>query len=223
MLTIKTFEFNLLRAHCYVASDENGFAAIVDPCFYKPEEKEELDTYIAQKGLKVDIILITHGHFDHVFGIGEAHASYPEAKIYFSSAENRTNELTANSCPLLGLRVPDYRFPYTDTVGMDSFPWHGRKVQVLKTPGHSEGSVCYYFEDDHIVFSGDTLFKGTIGRTDFATSSYDDIMHSLLHVVLTLPSDTDVLPGHGPSTTIAEEAMTNPMIRPIDEFLELDE
>ena len=173
--------------------------------------------------LKVDVILVTHGHFDHVYGVADCAKTYPSAKVYYNSAEEKTNEESIRNCPLIGLDAPDYSFAYEDVRNMNGFDWHSRTIKILHTPGHTEGGVCYFIENDHILFSGDTLFKGTIGRTDMLTGNYDDIMESLMKVIMVLPSDTDVLPGNGPATTIADEALTNPMLQPIDEFLESEE
>ena len=214
MLNIKTFICNLLSENTYVVSDETQECIIIDCGAYYEEEREAITRYIDENKLKPVHLLATHGHFDHNFGIDTIFEKY-ELKVEISAADD--------------FLISDLPKQFQDIVGVPirrTFPPVGRffdqgeKIQfgshtltILETPGHTPGGVIFYCEAEHIVFTGDTLFRMSIGRTDFDGGSYPDMMASLKNVVAKLPGETVIYSGHGPVSNIAEELRYNPYLR----------
>lgn len=211
-LNIKSFCFNAFQENCYVLSDGGGSCVIVDPGCYTPSEVQSVREYISGKGLSPAAIWLTHAHFDHIFGVAGLREEYgipvrlsPLDKITLGS----NNDLTMS----FGLRRPEMSFSFEELID-------GQEVEfgfkVIATPGHTPGCVCFLSEEAKILFSGDTLFAGSIGRTDVEGGDYDKELSSILERLMTLPGDVDVFPGHGPATSIAEERTGNPFLRPWD-------
>ena len=217
-LNIKTFIFNSFRENCYVLWDAAGNCVIVDPGCYWQEEFGRLKEFIAAEGLKPKAVWLTHGHFDHVHGVLKVVAEYsvpvlmsPEDKIVLDNNQNAVREFGLTAPDSSQIKTVDIK----DGDVLDTL--EGAPFKVITTPGHTPGCVCYYCEADKVLLSGDTLFAGTIGRTDHLGGDYDMEIVSVMDKLMGLPGDVDVLPGHGRRTTIADERTHNPFLQPFNE------
>lgn len=214
MLSIKTFAFNLLQENTYVASDDTNECVIIDCGAYYNDEREAITDYISSQGLKPVHLLATHGHWDHNLGIDTIYQTYGLQVEAAKEDEFIISDIPHNFQSIIGAPLRrEYpavgRFFATDEV--IRFGHHS--LQVLKTPGHSPGSVVFYCTEEHTAFTGDTLFRMSVGRTDFEGGSYTDLMSSLTNILAKLPSDTIILPGHGPQSTIDYELRYNPYLQ----------
>ena len=180
-MTLKTFYFNPYRECTYVLSNEAGQAVIIDAGMYEEREQQRFAEYLAKQNLQPIALLITHAHPDHVCG-------------------NEFIQQAYNLSPIIQPQEGVLAFPNTD--------WH---IEVIATPGHKEDCVCYYLPSEKLLFTGDTLFQESIGRTDLPGGDMATLIRSLKKLVL-LPEDTQVYPGHGSSTTIAHEKLYNPYL-----------
>lgn len=217
MLRIKIMTFNPIGTNCILAwQDGSSTCAVVDPGCRMNKEKEMLVAELEKDGLTPEAILLTHGHFDHFWGVTFLVRKYG-IPVYMDPADK---PMVESGGSLLGAGTAfkvDKDFSTTDICDGDVIRAGGVDWKVISTPGHTPGGVCFYSGDSHVLLSGDTLFAGTIGRTDLPGGDYDALMDSILKKVMVLPGDTDVVPGHGPATTIAREAMSNPMLQPFNE------
>lgn len=212
MLKIERFVCNMLQENCYVASDDTGECVIVDCGAYAPEEREAVVGYINDNQLRPVHLLATHGHVDHNFGnntIFDEFGLRPEVDEADADLMSRLPEQAAE---IANVKV-DYELPtvshYLKQDDIIRFGHHA--FTVIETPGHSPGSVFFYCEEEHVAFSGDTLFRGAIGRTDYIGGSMFQIIQSL-RAVSQLPDETVILPGHGSQTTMGRELATNPYL-----------
>ncbi len=194
MLHIKTLTVGQYETNCYLlCNDEAGQCLIIDPG-YEPEEILQ-----AVNGYAVAAILLTHGHFDHVGGVKEIFAR-TDCDIYICPADCKMPEsMTAGAI--------SYTNSYADG---DVLKLAGFEIRVLHTPGHTPGSVCLLWEND--LFSGDTLFAGSCGRTDLPCGNWNELTASL-QKLKNLPGDYTVYPGHGEPTTLSVERTYNPYMR----------
>ncbi len=210
MIKIKTFVCNMLQENCYVMSDETNEAVIIDCGAFYPEEQQAIAGYIEREQLTPVRLIATHGHFDHNFGNSFVWHRY-----------GLKPEVTAEDLPLMDIRRQmrsmmgmDYEIEQAPTGRLlntkDDVTFGSHRLRVLPTPGHSRGSVTLYCDAEHVAFTGDTLFRMSIGRTDFEGGSWSEMCNSLKQVLAALPADTKVYPGHGPLTTIGEEVQYNP-------------
>ena len=213
MIEIKHFVCNAFQENCYIASDETKEAVVIDCGALYEEESAAIATYIHDNKLKPVHLLATHGHIDHNFGNRFIFNEY-KLKVEVNARDKQLMEhLPEQAKTLCGLTLEEELPPvglYLPDSGKISFGNH--TLQILHTPGHSPGSVFFVCEEEKLVFSGDTLFRHSIGRTDFYFGSFDDIMESLHSKVAKLPAETVVLPGHGPQTTIGHELSSNPYL-----------
>ena len=213
MITIKTFAFNLLQENTYVVSDDTLECVIIDCGAYYDDERRAITDYISSQGLKPVRLLATHGHWDHNLGIDTIYQTYGLRVEAAKEDEFIISDIPHNFQSIIGAPLRrEYpavgRFFTPDEV--IRFGHHS--LQVLKTPGHSPGSVVFYSAEEHTAFTGDTLFRMSVGRTDFEGGSYTQLMSSLTNVLAKLPADTVILPGHGPQSTIADELRYNPYL-----------
>ena len=211
MITIKTFSCNQLQENTYVVSDDTRECVIIDCGAYFDEEFQAIQNYIETEQLKPVHLLATHGHFDHNFGNNFIFETYG-LKVEISADDAYLiNDLPGQFESMIGVPLRrqypevDHFFEADETI---RFGHH--TFDILKTPGHTPGGVTFYNKEESIAFTGDTLFRMSIGRTDFDRGSYKDIMDSLHNVIAKLPPDTVIYSGHGPKTTIAEELQYNP-------------
>ncbi len=207
------------QTNCYLLEDyKEGRSWMIDP----GNDAPLLIQAVKSASLPLEAILITHSHWDHVTALGDVHQAYPQAHIYVGSADKeflgsgaleRLKETRGDSDGYLSryesqlARLPE---PTDLLFGGESL--FDGMIKVIATPGHTKGGVCYLLLDEHMLFSGDTLFCGSIGRTDLYGGDYNTLLSSLKKLSL-LPKETIVLPGHGEGSTIAIEKRTNPFFK----------
>lgn len=208
-LQIKSFVFGPFETNCYVVSDEQQIL-LVDPACSSLYEQQMLLRYINSlpfregQGLGLQI-LATHGHLDHLWGAAWACAKW-NTPVLMHEADIPMAKAMQQQYDLFGIRAKAQPFPIEDIKSkIKNQKSQISNFQLLETPGHTPGSICLYFPKDKVLFSGDTLFKMGYGRTDLPGGNYSQLMNSL-DLLLALPPETDVYPGHGEPTTIAAEA-----------------
>lgn len=198
-----------LQCNCSVIGDEaTREAMVIDP----GDDIGEVLALVSKHQLKVKRIVITHAHIDHVGGAMKLRAA-TGAPILLNQNDYSLLKMLDMQAMWVGMASPgkveiDQSLGHADTVHAGSL-----EASVLHTPGHTEGSVCLYFPAEQKLIAGDTLFAGSIGRTDLPGGSFDKIIRSLHEKVLALPDETVVVPGHGPLTTIGEERESNPFLK----------
>lgn len=197
-----------IGANCYILSDENtNEAIIIDPGIFDVNLKQALE------GLDVKYILLTHGHFDHIMGTNGVKSMFPNARVCIHAADEIC--LHDRKYNLLGDNydgeVEDIKADMILNDG-DSLSFSGGELTVLHTPGHSKGSVCFIDNENKAIYSGDTLFCLTVGRTDFIGGSFDEMMVSIGKLSL-FDDAYEVFPGHNRSTTIGFERKRNRYMR----------
>ena len=223
MIHIKLFQFNSFGAHCIILWDDGKRAVIVDPGYGRQDEKILFHSFIRDNGLKPEKILLTHCHIDHVLGLADCCRTYGLKATFHSSDLFQLEDENVRQAGLLGFSYPapegiEYEFINDgDIISAGEIT-----LEVIHTPGHTPGGVCYLCRDEKLLLSGDTLFAGAIGRTDIKGGDYDALMKSIMNGLMTLDGDIDVLPGHGNMTSIARERQTNPFLEPFNEPLDED-
>ncbi len=203
-----------IQCNCYVIVEEQSRKAyLIDP----GAESKELMQHLAKRKLDLQAILITHAHIDHVGGIEEVIGKFP-VKAYYHQGDSFLYQNLAMQAELFGV-TPAHLMAAQPASGEAAlqhdreFPLDGGRIRVIHTPGHTPGSVCFHASGDgSLLFSGDTLFAGSIGRTDLWGGDFDQIIDSIKARLLTLDEATQVYPGHGPATTIGEERRDNPFL-----------
>lgn len=203
---IETVVVGPLETNCYLLSDpESNKTIIVDPGF----EGERIGEKLKSNNLILDKILITHGHYDHIGGVNFLR-EMTGAQVFIN--ENDALCLVDSGKNFSGLMEIDYTCDPAEgnLLDGDVIETGNIVLTVLSTPGHSKGSVSFYGAGFIIV--GDTLFQGSIGRTDLPGCSHQVLLESIQHKILCLPDDTIVYPGHGPSTTVGRERQENPFL-----------
>ena len=197
-----------LQANTYLAVDEKtneGF--IVDPGGYNKVLTKE----VQENNVKIKYIILTHGHSDHICGVNEHKAEFPDAKIVaYKDEEAMLENPNLNQSPGFGV-------PYSTKADIlvsdgDELKVGDVTLKFIHTPGHTEGGMCIYVKEAKALFSGDTLFRQSIGRTDFPGGSYKEIMDSIRKKLFLLPDDTNVFPGHMGMTSIGFEKENNPFV-----------
>lgn len=214
MLNIKTFVFNPLQENTYVVSDDSQECVIIDCGAFFPEERQAIVDYIKQQKLKPVHLLCTHGHFDHNFGIDTIFEHFGLQLEIMAGDDFLIGDLPKQFIEMMGIAL-NRKYPevghYFTKEEVVKFGSH--TFTILPTPGHTPGGVSFYCAQEKVLFSGDTLFRMSVGRTDFSRSSYNDLVASLQNVLAPLPSDTTVYCGHGPITTIGDELKYNPYMK----------
>ena len=208
-MILETFPVGPLQCNCTILADEQTREAIViDP----GDEVTRIHRRLTALGLKLKQILVTHAHIDHVGGALRL-KRLTGAPILLNENDLTLLNMMEMQAAWLGVATPETAAPDESLaegqrVGLPSYPAHD-----LHTPGHTQGSVCLHFAPLNMVIAGDTLFAGSIGRTDLPGGDSSQILASIQARLLTLPDETKVLPGHGPATTIAAERKSNPFLR----------
>lgn len=208
LLNVYPLVLGPVQTTCYVVSSQ-GRAVIVDPA----ANATKIIQYLGTKKLIPEAILLTHGHFDHIGAVNELAAKYSlpiyahkSEKEYFDQPEVNLSTMMYQPFVLSGDLDYHWLADGATLTCLDT------QVKIFHVPGHTSGSLCYYFVKDRMVFTGDTLFKQSIGRTDFIYGNHQQLVTGIRQKLLTLPDDTLVYPGHGDCTTVADEKRNNPFL-----------
>jgi hydroxyacylglutathione hydrolase len=209
-MIIETFPVGMLQCNCTIlGSEQTGEAIVIDP----GDEIKSVVERLKRRRLEARYIVATHGHIDHVGGFRELKEA-TGAPVLLHDADVFLYEALPMQASLLRIATPpateiDGHLKHGDELGAGDV-----KLKIIHTPGHTPGSICFHSSaGDSRLFAGDTLFLGSIGRTDLWGGSYEEILESLRRRVVTLPEDTVVVPGHGPQTTIGREKRDNPFLQ----------
>lgn len=207
-MKIENFVLGPVGTNCYIVSNEETKECfLVDMAACPPE----LVSHIKNLGLTVKAVLLTHGHFDHIMGLDRFLEEFP-VPVYACAAEKELLE-SAQLNSSSGMLGQPYTFHGAQYVkDGDLLEIAGMKIQVIQTPGHTIGGCCYYIADEQTLFSGDTLFRASIGRTDLPTGSMGALVRSVTEKILVLPDETRVYPGHMEETTVGYEKKYNPFL-----------
>lgn len=201
-MDVRTFPIGPLETNCYLASHD-GQAIVVDP----GGDPAPLIAHLQEKELTLTHILNTHLHFDHIFG-NAALQEFTEAPILTNKDDAYLMETELGKGGVWGLpRVDDFEFQHIEP-GETSFL--GLTCQALHTPGHTPGSLTFYFPDYHVAFVGDLIFNRSVGRTDFPGGDFETLQRSVIERIFSLPENVKLYSGHGPVTTVGDEKMHNP-------------
>ena len=208
MIEVKSLVLGIVGTNCYIVYDENKKEAVlIDPA----AEEERIISFLEGADLEPKAILLTHGHFDHILAVPALRKKY---RIPLYAAEEE-REMLGNGQYNMSGRDLEGRVEIHDFIGLhdgDELELLGKKWKVLSTPGHTKGSVCFFVEGNPpYLFSGDTLFSESYGRTDLFSGSEKEIIQSIREKLFTLPEETLVFPGHEESTTIRNEKRYNPV------------
>lgn len=211
MLQLKSFTFNPFQENTYILFDETKEAVIFDPGCYDKEENDEIVAFINSQGLKVTHLINTHCHIDHVLGNAFVKNKF---KVPLLIHQKEIPVLKS-----VKVYAPNYGFPgYQETepdgylVENKKFKFGNTELDILFVPGHAPGHVVFYHKASKICLAGDTLFQGSIGRTDLPGGDHQTLLRTIKSELFSLPDDTIVYPGHGPQTTIGTEKQHNPFV-----------
>ena len=206
-MKIQPFTLGEVATNTYVVYGDESDAILIDA----PDKIDKVITFLHQNGLNLTHILLTHAHFDHVMGLGAVLKEFPKARVFVACEDDfflrnkgeGNIELLSKAFPFMLTAFKRYldELPQTYSFYSDSI----LSFRVIRTPGHTKGSVCLYDEKERILFSGDTIFKGSYGRTDFPGGDQRELFTSIKELIKTVKDDTLVLPGHGEFTSIKDE------------------
>lgn len=212
MLNINFFTFNAFEENTYVIYNEKKECWIVDPGMYDPQEIEAMISFITDKQLLPQAIINTHTHLDHIFGVPALMNKYG-IPFGVHDQEVQVLNMATGTAALFGF---EYRNPPKPTFFIregEPLKLGDDTIEVRFVPGHSPGSIAFYYAPGNWVISGDALFAESIGRTDLPGGNSETLLHSIRTQLFTLPAETSVLSGHGPATTIGHERKYNPFLR----------
>ncbi|MFB0973754.1 MAG: MBL fold metallo-hydrolase [Bacteroidales bacterium] len=215
MLKYKVFYVNPIRSCSYLVWDETGECAVIDAGYRNACEFSRLVKAVEVDGLKSpSMVLLTHCHFDHVMGLSFLEAQWNPLICYSQRDAYLLQDLPAvcESYYIPGISQPALKNVLHIDDGFNA-AFGSTSFQVLSTPGHTPGGLCFYDSADSAVFTGDSLFEGSIGRTDFQGGNCEQLISCLQAKIMVLPTATRVFPGHGYPTTVGQELTSNPYLR----------
>lgn len=211
-IRFESFPVGPLQCNCTIAADTAaGEAIVIDPGDNLPEIERRLAVLSAERPLRVAQIVITHAHFDHI-GAAIALKRKTGAPILLNQNDLDLLKMQTQFAAFFGLEGPELFTPDAspsdaETVGLSTLP-----AETIHTPGHTQGSLCLHFPTQNILIAGDTLFAGSVGRTDLPGGNTTQLLDSIRTKLMALPEETRVIAGHGPETTIGEEKSSNPFL-----------
>jgi hydroxyacylglutathione hydrolase len=211
MLQIQSFIFNPIQENTYIVFNELKQCIIIDPGCYFDEEKERLQSFITINQLQPALLLNTHCHLDHTFGNKFISETY-NLSLHIHPLEKKMLDLGPASGLMYNLPFDNYDGELIYLDEKEKIKMGDDELDILFTPGHSPGSVCFYCKKQDFVISGDVLFQRSIGRADLPGGDYDALINSIRTKLFVLPDETEIYSGHGINTTIGEEKLYNPFL-----------
>ena len=212
MITVHTFTFNPYQENTYLLIDEEKNCIIVDPGMYGLAEEQQLKDYIEQEKLNPILLLNTHCHIDHVLGNKYVYDTW-NLLPNFHEGEIPTLIAVNNYAPQMGFRYETSPIPEIFIKENDIISLGRHQFKAIYAPGHSPAHLCYYNEEYNLLIAGDVLFRNSIGRTDLPGGNHQLLIENIKSKIYTLPEETVVYPGHGPTTTIGFEKRNNQFVR----------
>lgn len=213
-MKVVSFTFNAFAENTYLLLDEaTGATAVVDPGCYAGAEQQELKNYIEANNLKVELLLNTHAHIDHVLGNQFVLSTYPGTPFLLHPADLPTLRAVPTYAGPYGFAAYQPAEPTGELAAGQPVRFGQTELAVRFAPGHAPGHVVFYHAPSQQLLGGDVLFRGSIGRTDLPGGDHATLLRSIETELLTLPDDTTVYPGHGPATTIGAERRSNPFLQ----------
>ncbi|GAA4837734.1 MBL fold metallo-hydrolase [Algivirga pacifica] len=212
MIYIESFEFGAFAENTYVLYDDTNKGIIIDPGCMEPYEEQQLKAFIDMKGIQIEKIVNTHCHIDHIFGNYFAKTTF-EVPLYSPDGERELLERGAMQAQMWGMQgfqevEADHYLPQEGTLTFGD-----SSLKILFVPGHSPGHLAFYSEAQSFLIGGDVLFHGSIGRTDLPGGDHQTLLNSIQTQFYVLPDNTRVYCGHGPTTTIGKEKVSNPFVK----------
>ncbi len=221
MLNIQKFSFNRFIENSYLIWDNTKEAVIIDPGCKDTNEVETLLNAIREHELRPISIWLTHGHFDHIYGVAEL-SKRLNINIFMNKKDMIILDNNAEFVKFFNMDAPNSQFSYLDVKDGDILSFGNNKFEVIETPGHTPGGICFYNREAKVLFTGDTLFAGSIGRTDNEWGDYDKLIVSIMDKLMAIDGDVEIFPGHGGKSDIAYERTHNPFLEPFNEKEELE-
>mgnify|MGYP006315811213 FL=1 len=210
-MNIAKLVFNPIMENTYIVWDDTKECIIIDAGNFSAREDAQLTDFISERGLKPVMAVNTHGHFDHAMGVGYLKETYG-VKFACSSKDQFLVDSAQQSGAMFGVKCAPVPAIDIDLDKIDEIAFGATKLRVIKTPGHTPGHVSLYNEEQKVLFTGDTLFRESIGRTDLPGGDYSWIMTSILEQLVPLGDDVEFYPGHGDKSTIGHETLYNPFV-----------
>ncbi|MGK6344299.1 MBL fold metallo-hydrolase [Chryseobacterium sp. DT-3] len=212
MLQIQGFVFNFASENTYVLYNENKNAWLIDPGNMNEQETKTIESFISENGLKIDKILLTHAHIDHVLGLQWAFDTF-KVPVYMHEEDQDVLDMLQASGMRFGFPVDPVKADIKYINEGEVLDLDGEEFKIYHVPGHSPGSVVYHNEDQKFMISGDVLFEGSIGRTDLYKGNYEQLIDGITNKLFILDDETKVFSGHGNPTTIGFEKQYNPFFK----------
>lgn len=211
MLKVKGFVFSPVQENTYVVYNEENLCCVIDPGCYFSNERKTLEDFVADNGLKPTYLLNTHCHLDHVFGNKFVYDKY-KTPLHIHEEEKRVLAYAPTSGDHWNMPFENYSAELRFLKEGDMVRLGADELEVLFTPGHSPGHICFYSAAEQLIISGDVLFRKSIGRTDLPGGSFEQLVTSIREKLFVLPDEVKVYCGHGETTTIGYEKKHNPFV-----------
>ena len=212
MFQIQAFVFNFASENTYVLFNENKNAWLIDPGNMNEQETKAIEGFITENGLKIEKIILTHAHIDHVLGLQWAFDTY-KIPVTMHEDDKEVLDMLQASGIRFGFQIPAVNVDLEYVSEGDELDFDGEKFKIYHVPGHSPGSVVYHNETQKFIISGDVLFEGSIGRTDLYKGNYEQLIEGIKTKLFVLDDETQVFSGHGNPTTIGFEKQYNPFLK----------
>ena len=213
MLNIRHFFFNPFQERTYVIWDGSRKGAVIDPGFMQEQEEVQFFSFIRTQKIDLCAVLLTHAHIDHIYGVAACLKEFPGIKIYLNPEDKIIKDHSSQMADFMRMPQPDTLWETADIYDGQALDIGELKLEVISTPGHTPGGVCFYCAQSADLFSGDTLFSGSIGRTDLLGGDYNKIIESITEKFADLDDSVCIHPGHGWDSTMGTERLCNPFLQ----------